>query len=253
VAHLLTVDLDTLTPAKAELLAGFIMTFADGKASGFTEDAPHDLIKNHAIDPAAAFGAPIPTGPISEAGPSLVIPADPIPAGNAVQTSVPPATSTPSVSTAGVTLDKEGLPWDARIHASSRTQNADGTWRLKRGLQKDHLDKVTAELRQVMAIPSPAPGPQLVPPPPAAIAHAPQSAVPAPPPPVADEVSMRQKYIDLFGRISAAMSAGKLTQAQLDTCLQSISVPSLPLLGARLDLVPQACALIDGVIAGASA
>lgn len=249
-AHLLTVDLDTLTPTKAELLAGFIMTFADGRTSELIEKENQlltEVLEKHkapappAIDPAAAFGAPIPTGPISEAGPSLVIPADPTP----VIPSVPPS--------GGVTLDKEGLPWDARIHASSRTQNADGTWRLKRGLQKDHLEKVTAELRQVMAIPSPAPGPQLVPPPPAAIAHAPQSAVPAPPPPVADEVSMRQKYIDLFGRISAAMSAGKLTQAQLDTCLQSISVPSLPLLGARLDLVPQACALIDGVIAGASA
>jgi hypothetical protein len=239
VAHLLTVDLDTLTPAQAELLAGFIMTFADGRASGFTSEQEPSPVP--AIDPAAAFGAPIPTGPISEAGPSLVIPDPAAP----VIPSAPPS--------GGVTLDKEGLPWDARIHASSKTQNADGTWRLKRGLQKDHLDKVTAELRQVMAIPSPAPGPQLVPPPPAAIAHAPQSAVLAPPPPVADEVSMRQKYIDLFGRISAAMSAGKLTQAQLDTCLQSISVPSLPLLGARLDLVPQACALIDGVIAGASA
>jgi hypothetical protein len=245
VAHLLTVDLDTLTPAKAELLAGFIMTFADGRTSEMIEKENQlltEVLEKHkapappAIDPAAAFGAPIPTGPISEAGPSLVIPANPTPAAP-VSPIVPPS--------GGVTLDKEGLPWDSRIHASSRTQNADGTWRLKRGLQKDHLDKVTAELRQVMAIPSPAPGPQLVPPPPAA--------VPAPPPPVADEVSMRQKYIDLFGRISAAMSAGKLTQTQLDTCLQSISVPSLPLLGARLDLVPQACALIDGVIAGASA
>lgn len=248
-AHLLTVDLDTLTPAQAQLLAGFIMTFADGKASGFaSEEEP--VPAPPAIDPAAAFGK-IPTGAISEVAPSVEIP-NPTHAGNAVPTSVPPATSIPSVSTVGVTLDKDGLPWDVRIHASSRAQNADGTWRLKRGLAKDHLDKVTAELRQVMAIPSP--GPQLVPPPPP---PAQATAAPAPPPPAAmgivDQVENQKKYIDLFGRVSSAISTGKLSQAQLDTCLQSIGVPSLPLLGARLDLVPQASAIIDGVIAGASA
>lgn len=243
-AHLLTVDLDTLTPAQAELLAGFIMTFADGRASGFTsEEEP--VPAPPAIDPAAAFGK-IPTGAISEVAPSVTIPAvtTPVPTQPAASVTVPPS--------GGATLDKDGLPWDVRIHASSHAQNADGTWRLKRGLAKDHLDKITAELRQVMAIPSP--GPQLVPPPPP---PAQATAAPAPPPPAAmgivDQVENQKKYIDLFGRVSSAISTGKLSQAQLDTCLQSIGVPSLPLLGARLDLVPQASAIIDGVIAGASA
>jgi len=242
VAHLLTVDLDTITPAQAELLAGFIMTFADGRASGFTE--PESVPPAPpAIDPAAAFGA-IPIGKISDVAPSVEIPSPNPPNAGIVNSTHAPAI--PSVSTVGVTLDKEGLPWDARIHASSKAQNADGTWRLKRGLAKDHLDKVTAELRQVMAIPAPpAPGPQLVSPPPAQ----PQ----APPPPPANEAEIRESYIKLFTRVSSAMSEGKLSQAQLDKCLQGIGVPSLPLLGARLDLVPQACALIDGVIAGASA
>jgi hypothetical protein len=249
VAHLLTVDLDTITPAQAELLAGFIMTFADGRASGFVDG--EDVPAPPAIDPTAAFGEPVQSGKISDAGPSLVIPAfgntDPAPLAVGIAKTVEiPNASAPVPAGASVTLDKEGLPWDARIHASSKAQNADGTWRLKRGLAKDHLDKVTGELRQVMAIPA---GPQLVPAPPAQQS----TAAPAPPPPPANEGEIRQKYIDLFGRVSAAMSAGKLTQTQLDTCLQSIGIPSLPLLGARLDLVPQACALIDGVIAGASA
>jgi hypothetical protein len=244
-----------------------ILAFARANESGFTEneEATSEYIRESlarnvqappTISPAAAFGN-IPTGKISEAGPSLVIPSDPTHAGSVATTSVPPATSTPSVSTAGVTLDKDGLPWDARIHASSKAQNADGTWRLKRGLAKDHLDKVTAELRQVMAIP--AGGPQLVPPPPVNQAQLNQvpavhSPVPAPPPPPpVNEAETRDQFISLFNRVSAAISQGKLTQAQLDTCLNSIGIPSLPLLGARLDLVPQACALIDGVIAGASA
>ena len=247
-AHLLTVDLDTLTPAESEILAGFIMTFADGKKSGFVDQpAPP------AIDPAAAFGKPIPTGKISDAGPSLVLPSS-IGIADLAPRESPNAPAPPVPAGASVTLDKDGLPWDVRIHASSKAQNADGTWRLKRGLAKDHLDKVTAELRQVMAIPSPASvpapaaGPKLVPPPPP-----PAQTAAAPPPPPTDEVAIRDQYIALFGRVSAAMSSGKLSQSQLDTCLLSIGIPSLPLLAPRLDLVPQACALIDGVIAGASA
>jgi hypothetical protein len=253
----LTIDLGTIRTTQAEMICGMILAFARANESGFTEneEATSEYIRESlarnvqappTISPAAAFGN-IPTGKISEAGPSLEIPT---PAGPVV------VTTPPAPAGASVTLDKDGLPWDARIHASSKAQNADGTWRLKRGLAKDHLDKVTAELRQVMAIP--AGGPQLVPPPPVNQAQPNQvpavhSPVPAPPPPPVNEAETRDQFIALFNRVSAAISQGKLTQAQLDTCLNSIGIPSLPLLGARLDLVPQACALIDGVIAGASA
>ena len=248
----ITVDLNTIRTDRAEMICGFILAMARANESGFVGE-PDEISGEEirdlktapappAIDPAAAFGT-VATGKISDSGPTLVIPNDPAP----VPTQPAAVTVPPS---GGVTLDKDGLPWDVRIHASSRAQNADGTWRLKRGLADDFKNKVIAELRQVMAIPSPAPaaGPQLVPPPPPA-------AVPPPPPTpaVANETEARDQYIKLFGRVSAAMSSGKLTQAQLDTCLTSIGIPSLPLLGARMDLVPQACALIDGVIAGASA
>lgn len=235
----LTIDLSTINTARAEMICGTILAFARANESGFAEE---DVPAPPAIDPAAAFGA-IPTGKIAEAGPTLVVPSDPPNPAVLANIAVPAASAVTS------TVDSQGLPWDARIHASSKAQNADGTWRLKRGLQKDYLDKVTAELRQVMAIPAPSPGPQLVPPPP----PAPQAAAVPPPPPPADQETTREQYIALFNRVSAAMSNGKLSQTQLDTCLQGIGVPSLPLLGARLDLVPQACALIDGVIAGASA
>lgn len=240
----LTIDLTTITTTRAEMICGMILAFAKANDSGFVDEEitePLRVPAPPAIDPAAAFGS-IPTGKISEAGPTLVIPAEPAP----VPTQPASPTAPPS---GGVQLDKDGLPWDARIHASSRAQNADGTWRLKRGLADDFKNKVIAELRQVMAIP--AAGPQLVqaapPPPPAPAAPAPAPA------PVANEASARDQFISLFNRVSAAISAGKLTEAQLNTCLTSIGIPSLPLLGARLDLVPQACSLIDGVIAGASA
>lgn len=222
----LTVDLTRISPAQAKLAAGFILQFADGSF----EDEPVPSVTTN--DPESVFGA-IPQGSIASAGPSLVIP----------QTVNPTvlAPNPPSVSYS--TLDSAGLPWDARIHASSKVTNKDGTWRTKRGVDNTTIDQVNKELRQVMAIPSP--GPQLVPPAPAAPI--------APPPPPASEAEIRQKYIDLFGRVSSAMAAGKFSEDQLAKCLASIGVPSLPLLGARLDLVPAACNLIDGVIAGASA
>lgn len=241
----LSIDLSTIKTARAEMICGMILAFARANDSGFVETEEPAPPAPPAIDPAAAFGA-IPTGKIAEAGPTLVIPAEPAPA------PTEPASPTAPPS-GGVTLDKDGLPWDARIHASSKAQNADGTWRLKRGLADDFKNNVIAELRQVMAIPAPAAGPQLVPPPPAQPTAAASAPPPPPAPAVANEAEARDQYIKLFGRVSAAMSSGKLTQAQLDTCLMSIGIPSLPLLGTRIDLVPQACALIDGVIAGASA
>jgi hypothetical protein len=67
----------------------------------------------------------------------------------------------------GVDVDKDGLPWDARIHAESKAKNADGSWRAKRKVDPAVVTAVTAELRAVMAAPVPA-APVAAPPPPVA-------------------------------------------------------------------------------------
>lgn len=46
-------------------------------------------------------------------------------------------------------FDKRGMPWDERIHASSKSINADGTWRNKRGIDKETLEAVEKELLPV--------------------------------------------------------------------------------------------------------
>ena len=48
---------------------------------------------------------------------------------------------------AGLELDSEGLPWDKRIHSSSKNKNADGSWRIRKGVDKDLVNKVKIELR----------------------------------------------------------------------------------------------------------
>lgn len=44
-------------------------------------------------------------------------------------------------------LDSEGLPWDKRIHSSSKALNKDGTWRLRKNIKQELVEQVVAELR----------------------------------------------------------------------------------------------------------
>lgn len=50
--------------------------------------------------------------------------------------------------TNATTLDKNGLPWDSRIHAKTKTTNKDGTWKYAVGVDREVLvPQVEAELR----------------------------------------------------------------------------------------------------------
>jgi hypothetical protein len=236
----LTIDLENLSPERAQQIAGLICMFAEGALDTKTDPVVTSKAELE-FDPKSAF--------VSEQGPTLDIPPQVI-MNNAVfgkMASIPDLTINPTVTSPVVltsnTIDSSGLPWDARIHSGTRGLNGDGTWRLKRGVSKPEVEQVTAELRKLMAIPSP--GPQLV-------QAAPVAPV-APPPPVPTVTDRHQKFVALFGRVIAATSEGKLTDEQTRTCLQSIGIPTLPQLAVRLDLVDEAARLIDAVIAGQSA
>jgi hypothetical protein len=71
--------------------------------------------------------------------------------------SAPTAPAAPSNPAAGVELDTDALPWDARIHSSSHARNADGRWKRKRNINETLIARVEAELHAVMALPSPGP------------------------------------------------------------------------------------------------
>lgn len=49
------------------------------------------------------------------------------------------------------TVDKNGLPWDARIHSSKKSLNKDGTWRYLKGLQDTTKLAVEAELKAMLS------------------------------------------------------------------------------------------------------
>ena len=214
----ITTDVISLTMTQREALSEFLLTFP-----GITEEPltviPDFTVIDEEQTPEQAFG------------PTLV--------------PAPPTSN----------LDKAGLPWDERIHASSHSLTADGYWRKKRGVEDALVSQVEGELKAVMGLPAPAA--QVPPPPPATVevtalpvtAEVPAppatSAVPAPP-----AQSDRDAFIKLVTESSAAIVAGRLTQEELAAAVASVNVPSLPLLSNRPDLVPQVATFIDALLSG---
>jgi len=225
---------------------------------------------------AAAFG--VPAAPLAGSTPviaaaSTVAPPPPV--------NTAPITTTPGVasSAAGVDLDAKGFPWDNRIHAGTKRKNADGSWTAKRGVDPALVATVEAELRQVMgAAPAPlaqgvAPAPTpvsvaastTVPPAPTGAVPQPVAPPPAPAPvagaapsmPAAPNVApagevpqdARQQFVGLVGRASAAIQAGKVSQAEVNQICADSGIPALPLLANRLDLVATVASRIDALIA----
>ena len=273
----ITINPEELNTEQRESLAGFILTFPSASAPSVVSNQMS--IDFTEPDPMTAFGTPHPDHPsvnleapavhqqitaleaapnrVSEVGPVLVIPNPPQAAPMVV---APIPTVSTASATAQITVDKTGLPWDARIHSSGKNLNADGTWRSKRGVSATAMAQVEAELKVLMAVPSatvsvPPPPPQnpTVAPPvpqniPVAIPVA-SAAVPMSP----DNTDLRNQFVALVGRTSAAISAGKLSQDQLQKCCDAVGITSLPQLGIRLDLVPNVASMVDAIIAGQSA
>lgn len=104
---------------------------------------------------------------------------------SAVLTSQQGANAQGDAGTTGTTvLDKNGLPWDQRIHSSSKNLNADGTWRYLRVTKAEDKDAFEALKLQVEAeLRGAAPADQ-TPPPPPPVPDA-NAQTPPPPPPVA--------------------------------------------------------------------
>ncbi|MGL5649769.1 MAG: hypothetical protein ACRDDY_18195 [Clostridium sp.] len=72
----------------------------------------------------------------------------------------PVIVSGPEDITVSDLIDSEGLPWDERIHAGSKTRNQDGTWKARKKRQdmtaeewSDYVTGVKAELKELMSVP----------------------------------------------------------------------------------------------------
>lgn len=186
---------------------------------------------------ALGFGKPDTSG----AAPSVqpIPPAAPAASANAsASVAVPPAAAPVPSAGADVAppaptnaLDAQGLPWDQTIHASTKTKNADGTWRQKRGVDPALYEKRVAELRALVAIPAPG---TAAPIPPAA------GSVPVP---ALDYPGLMAQCIEWTSAVPP-----RITLPTIIDLIKPLGLQMLPDLQHRPDLVPQVHALIVGAL-----
>ena len=160
-------------------------------------------------------------------------PASDAPESDAASSTVASSTDSPSPDAVpGVQVDKRGLPWDARIHASSKAINqTDGLWRAKRGIDPAIVPGVEEELRALMAIPVAEADDDLPPP-------IPDEDDDTPPPIPDDEpTGVPTNLGELMLLATAAVAAKRMQMAELTAAAKELGVAGLPLLGARPDLV----------------
>lgn len=195
--------------------------------------------------------------PVAPTGAVPIPPAPP----SGVASATPPA---PAASPATPDRDVNGLPWDGRIHASTKVRNADGSWRAKRGVDDALVATVTAELRQNAAAPAPGvtvtQGPiQDVPTPPAPVdttgAPPPPAAPtpPPPPPPAPATLSGPQLFARYMERVTAAQTGGLVTTADVAAIATGLGLVGTAGLLQRPDLVPHAEADLDALLASRTA
>jgi hypothetical protein len=91
-----------------------------------------------------------------------------------------------AVMTPDVELDANGIPWDQRIHAKTKTQTVKGVWKRAKGIDDKLFDSVMAELTNA-EVATPAAG--TTPPPPPGV----KAATPPPPPGVSSAENADKK------------------------------------------------------------
>ena len=189
-------------------------------------DAYLEGITNRDVNAAAIFGGapaapsvPIPPAPAVPAVPSAASApaAASVPSAGGSDAALPPA-APPNPSNA---LDSAGMPWDHRIHATTKTKNGDGTWRAKRGVDEKLVADVVEQNKRLMAIAPPA--------------------IPvAPIPPAADGMT----FAELMEQVIRLINGGKVSIEAANASCMPIGVTALHQLDKRPDLIPAAWAHI---------
>lgn len=194
--------------------------------------------------PNVQSGTPIPpplplVTPQTSPQPSLAatngsLPPPPPPA--LVPAAAPGAVATTSPAPNSVELDSTGLPWDHRIHASTKTKTAKGVWTRRRGIEDSLVAEVEAQLRAAMAIPAPPPPPVKH----AAEVHGVHGG---------DGATLQQQqaaasepaaaFGTLMTFITERVANKRLTPEQVQAAVQTVGLESINLVMARQDLIPQ--------------
>lgn len=274
----ISADLTLLSQPQREALADFITSFPNTATTEVDPVIPCPIVEvdpkyfapeDYELggEPLPVFDAPLPAGVSALVRPvlqpqeeieALVKALAPLPAGVLAFPSGGPSQVDPPASN----LDKNGLPWDDRIHASSKAKTQDGSWRTKRGVDAGVLAAVQAELKALMGLPSvptwlpgkdgpvhntPVVAEPTVPPPPAVPAAAVVPGITSSPVPSAPTVApavpsvpsvVGSPFISLINFASAKNHEGKLTEDEIKAACQAVGVPDISVITNRPDLCP---------------
>ena len=131
--------------------------------------------------------------------------------------------------------DKNGLPWDERIHAGTKALNTDGTWKKRRGVDDATVAAVTAQLTGAapQPEPTPAPAPQPEPEPTPAPTPAPQpETAPTPAPvPSTNRIQDFQQIVQELQKAGTAAAADYMPKYHgqiVQTLLKLSGVTTVP-------------------------
>lgn len=226
-------------------------------AEGTAPTIPSPAAAFAPLAPAPQLGAqPLPpvTPTMPQPGAIAPLPVSPIPPAPAPAPAAAPAPAGSTSPAPGVELDSEGLPWDVRIHASSKEKITNGTWKLKRGVgnQVVWLNQIKDELRRALgnapAAPAAAPNPAWPFPIPGKTTS-PTASPPATPAPAASDtgtITMAR----LLPRVTAALDQGRLTADQAGQICAQVSggaVTNVAMLAVRPDLIPHVWGQLDAM------
>lgn len=162
----------------------------------------------------------------------------------AVVAAVPSAPVAPTPPVPGVDLDSQGIPWDGRIHGATKTKNADGSWRQKRGLNDESLKlRVEAELKAGQAARAP------LAPPAAAVPALPPTTAVLPAALHAPGSAPTETFGQLMARLAPITMGSPAAAGKLNEALAAFGLTALAQLAARPDLVAPFAATVDAMLA----
>lgn len=153
---------------------------------------------------------------------------------------VPPVSIAPKQDSEDASVDSTGLPWDERIHSSTKALNKDGTWKKRRGVPELTVDKVEAELRGVAVDDTPAPAMPQLPPLPQ------QQATPPAMPQLPPIPQQTRDFNNALTRIQSGFKDGKMNANTIKEISEALGVSSITDINGNEDLVVQAHTLLDG-------
>lgn len=202
-------DCATVSKVECEALIAFLQVMKKGAAD---EVIRHSNNSNTI----AAAPAPAPVQFVPEPDPIIDLSGD-----------EPVEAEEPEVESGDTSeYDKAGFPWDERIHSSSKAVNKDGTWKLKRGVDKELVKQIQDEFTGVTEEPE---QPATTTPPANQVGFQQQQQPEQPAQPEGGQVT----WVNVLQRISAANT----TQEQVNEGLKHVGIEgAFPLLAGRPDL-----------------